>query len=95
MVKCLCQTPEKTFREILKCLVTFDRYDDINKLSIPCCLLAGQNDNNAPAKTMEKMSKKIKHSKFYEFDNVGHLVNIEVPQKTNEIISNFINSLKS
>ena len=91
--KSMSNIPEKTFREILKCLVTFDRYDEINKLSIPCCLLAGQNDNNAPAKTMEKMSKKIKYSKFYEFDNVGHLVNIEEPKKTNKIILNFINSL--
>ena len=93
-INSMANIPEKTYREILNCLVTFDRYEDIKKISAPCCLLAGNNDNNAPAKTMKKMSEKIKISEFHCFDNVGHLINIEIPEETNKIIFNFYESLK-
>ena len=92
-INSMANIPERSFREILKCLITFDRYGDIEKISSPCCLLAGNNDMNAPSKTMKKMSEKIKNSEFYSFDNVGHLINIEIPEETNKVIFKFYESL--
>ena len=94
-INSMANIPERTFREILKCLITFDRYGDIEKISSPCCLLAGNNDMNAPSKTMKKMSEKIKNSEFYSFDNVGHLINIEIPEETNKVIFKFYESLNT
>ena len=94
-INSMANIPERSFREILKCLITFDRYGDIEKISSPCCLLAGNNDMNAPSKTMKKMSEKIKNSEFYSFDNVGHLINIEIPEETNKVIFKFYESLNT
>ena len=93
-INSMAKIPEKTYREILKCLVTFDRYFEIEKLAIPCCLLSGKIDNNAPARTMQKMSLKIQNSQFHIFEKVGHLINLEIPEVSNTIISKFLNSLK-
>jgi len=44
--------PVDTYRAIMACLVTFDRRESLNTISVPCCLIAGGKDSNAPAVTM-------------------------------------------
>jgi len=83
--------PEDTYRAVLKCLVSFNRRDDIGSINQPCCLIAGSDDHNAPATTMQRLSEKLQNAQFHCVDNAGHLVNLEVPLVVNRIIEEFLN----
>ena len=93
-IKSMEKVPEETYKKVLECLVTFNRYDEFPLIKIPCCLIAGSEDNNSPSKTMLKMSKKLSDSEFYNIENTGHLVNLEAPEKTNNIIIDFLKRIK-
>lgn len=92
-VKSMENIPADTYKKVISCLVTFDRYNDISKINIPCCLISGSEDNNSPSKTMKKMSDKLSDCKYYNINNAGHLVNLESPKETNEIIVEFLENL--
>jgi len=86
----LSHVSEKTWRGILECLVTFNRRDDLASISQPCCLIAGSHDQNAPAKTMQKMSEKLTNAQFHLIEGAGHMVNQEAATQTNVIIDQFL-----
>jgi len=81
---------EKTWRGILECLVTFNRRNDLASISQPCCLIAGSHDQNAPAKTMQKMSEKLSNAQFNLIEGAGHMVNQEAAARTNDILEHFL-----
>ena len=81
-----------SYRQVISCLVTFDRRDDIERLACPVCLIAGSEDRNAPARTMERMAASIARSQFHVVEGAGHLVNLEAPGETNAIIENFLST---
>ncbi len=81
---------ETTWREILECLVTFDRRNDLGRIRQRCCLIAGAHDRNAPPRTMEKMAAKIPRAEYHLVETAGHLINLEEPELTNEIIGRFL-----
>jgi pimeloyl-ACP methyl ester carboxylesterase len=84
--------PVDTYKQVLKCLVTFNRRDELVKLDCPVCLIAGSEDTNAPAITMKKMSDKLPQSEYHELLGAGHLVNIEMSDDSNRIIRHFLNA---
>jgi len=81
---------ESTYRDVMKCLVTFDRRAALSEYQTPVCLIAGEVDQNAPARTLKKMSMKIPDVEFHMIPGAGHLVNLESPAACNAIISDFI-----
>ena len=89
-INSMSKIPIKTYKDIISCLVSFNRYRDFEKIDIPCCLIAGREDMNSPFKTMEKMSFKLKNAEFHCIKDAGHLVNLEAPDKTNKIILKFL-----
>lgn len=86
------QVPTDTYRAIMQCLIHFDRYADTGLIQQPCCLIAGSEDTNAPAPTMKKMANKLANARFFELEYVGHLLNIEAPQRCNQILHSFYRS---
>lgn len=90
-VASMAAVPEATYREILKCLVTFNRREDVKSLSQPCCLIAGSVDRSAPAKTMDKLSGNLPDAEFHCIEGAGHLTNLEAPDAVNGIIDEFLN----
>ena len=81
------------YRLALECLTTFNRRAEIAFIAQPCCLIAASLDQAAPARTMEKMSKKIKNSSYHVIDNCGHMMQLDKPEKTNKIIRTFLDKL--
>ena len=59
-------------------------------MRMPACLIAGENDTNAPHRTMQKMAEKMPNAEFHLIEKAGHLVNLETPQETNAIVENFL-----
>ncbi|MBW8636997.1 alpha/beta hydrolase [Hoeflea sp. WL0058] len=86
----MADVPVETYRAVLECLVAFNRRDGIANIDCPACLIAGGEDRTAPAKTMERMASKMREAEFHLVENAGHLVNVEEPEKTNQIISDFL-----
>ena len=78
------------YREVLSCLVTFDRRNQFASITNPVCLISGSEDHNAPARTMEKMAQQLVDVQYHDINGAGHLVNLEQPELVNEIITQFL-----
>ncbi|MGB1256004.1 MAG: alpha/beta fold hydrolase [Thiolinea sp.] len=81
---------ETSYRTILECLVTFNRYHETAKLAQPSCLIAGREDKTAPPATMQKMADKIQTAEFHVLEDAGHLLNLEAAETCNQILLAFI-----
>lgn len=86
----LASVAEETWRGILRCLVTFNRRNDLSLVAQPCCLIAGTHDRNAPARTMQKMAERLPRAEFHLIEDIGHMINQEAPERTNAIIGRFL-----
>ena len=86
----MADTPEATWRAILKCLTTFNRRDDLGAMTMPACLIAGSEDRNAPARTMEKMAEKMPDAEFHLLEGIGHMHQQEAPAEVNRIVEAFL-----
>lgn len=91
-IKSMSAVPINTYRQILKCLITFNRREELADIQCPVCLIAGSEDTNAPAATMKKMSDKLAISEYHELQGGGHLVNLEMSDDSNRIIRQFLNT---
>jgi len=89
-VASMAAVPEATYRAVLACLVTFNRRSEFATLRCPVCLIAGEEDNNVPVKTLQKMADSLPQATCHVIPAAGHLPNLEVPGKTNELLNNFI-----
>ncbi len=86
---------ETAFRQVVSCLVTFNRRADQHRISQPCCLIAGSHDTNSPARVMAKMADGLANATFHIVDQAGHLVNSECPATVNEILAAFFNRVEN
>ena len=86
---------ETAFRQVISCLVTFNRRADQHRISQPCCLIAGSHDTNSPARVMAKMADGLANATFHIVDQAGHLVNSECPATVNEILTAFFNRVEN
>jgi len=87
---CMGRVPGDTYRAAMHCLVTFDRRDNLGKITAPTLLIAGEKDNNAPPKVMEKMAGYIPGAEYVCISGAGHLANLERPTEFNNIVSQFL-----
>lgn len=87
---CMGRVPGETYRAAMHCLVTFDRRDNLGKITAPTLLIAGEKDNNAPPKVMEKMASYIDGAHYCCIGSAGHLANLERPSEFNELVSTFV-----
>lgn len=87
----LAAVPEATWRGILHCLVTFDRYADLSAVTCPTLVVGGALDQNAPAKTVEKMAAQIPDARCLILSNAGHMLHQERPDAFNAEMTTFLN----
>lgn len=91
-VESMSLVKNEVYRDVLACLITFNRRDSIASIQCPVCLIAGSNDSNAPAATMQKMESKFKTAEYNEVERAGHLVNLEKGSEVNKITKRFLQS---
>jgi 3-oxoadipate enol-lactonase len=94
-INSMAQISEQQWRNILSCLVHFNRRADIAKLMMPVCVIAGAEDTNAPAATLEKMAATCQSADFHSIESVGHLLPLEAPLAIAAILKKFIGNQKS
>jgi len=93
-IAAMASIPEAAYRQVLATLVTFNRRVDQHQITCPCCLIAGERDDNSPARVMQKMADGLPHATFHIVENAGHLVNSEAGDACNAIIADFIKGLQ-
>ena len=81
---------EAAYRTAMQCLVTFDRRDALPGISVPTLVLAGENDDNAPAAMMERMAVKIPGARFQVIPGAGHLAHFERPEAFRAALDAFL-----
>lgn len=89
----LADVPEATWRDILQCLVSFDRADELSRIVLPTLVVAGREDRNAPVKTMQKMAAAMSTAHFHVFEGTGHMINQEKPEAFNALLLQFLNKI--
>ena len=92
-VAAMAAIPKSTYRQVLATLVTFNRREDQHRITCPCLLIAGGEDDNSPARLMEKMALRLPDAALQVIENAGHLVNSEAPEACNPAIEAFLRRL--
>jgi 3-oxoadipate enol-lactonase len=87
------ELPESTFRAGLSCLVTFDRRADLASIGVPTLLIAGEEDTNAPLKTMTRMAEAIPGARLEVLSGIGHLAPLECPDRFADVVRRFLADL--
>jgi pimeloyl-ACP methyl ester carboxylesterase len=87
---CMSLVSPATYRRALEALVTFDRRANLERISVPTLLIAGEHDRNAPAALMKKMADAIPRSTYIEMKGIGHLQNLEAPDEFDGFLLNFL-----
>ena len=59
----------------------YDRLDEIEKIEIPCLVLAGECDRHITAESSKKTAQKISNSQYICYPNTAHLFPWEIPQQ--------------
>jgi pimeloyl-ACP methyl ester carboxylesterase len=93
LVRLMSQVPEATFRAAIRCLVTFDRRADLARIAVPTLLIAGEEDTNAPLKTMTRMAEAIPGARLEVLPGIGHLAPLECPDRYADIVRCFLAKL--
>ena len=94
-VAAMAGIPESGYRQVLQTLVTFNRREDQHRITCPCCLIAGGEDDNSPARVMAKMAEKLAAATFHVVETAGHLVNSEAADECNAVIDRFLGGLQA
>ena len=88
----MARTPEPVYRDIVRCLTTFDRRGDLGRVAQPALVLGGTHDQAAPAKTVAKMAAALPQATYREYP-VGHLLPLEAPEAIAEDLAAFLRGL--
>ena len=86
----MSSVPEATYRAALSAIVSFNRLDNLANIAVPTLCLAGEFDTNAPPAVMEKMASRIPNAQYECLPGVGHLGNLEAPDRFNAAVLAFL-----
>lgn len=91
----MSRVPEDAYRAAMQCIVTFDRRDALAGLACPVLVLAGAQDDNAPARMMQRMAAKIPGARFEIIAGAGHLAHFERPAAFRAAITDFLDAVRA
>ncbi len=88
-----------TFFEVLRWDMNFMQtvsppaVDRISEIDIPTLVIAAGLDHRDNLKVVDRLASDIKGAKKVEIPDVGHMLNLETPQKFNQIVHDFLITL--
>ena len=89
-IEVMSAVPPATYRAAVRCLVTFDERASLPSICVPVLCLAGEADQTAAAKVMERMAARIPGARFASLPGAGHLPNLETPAAFDTAILDFL-----
>ena len=93
LVKLMSEVPEATFRAAVHCLVTFNRRAELERIAAPTLMIAGEEDTNAPLKTMTRMAETIPGARLEVLSRTGHMAPLECPDRYAGVVRRFLAEL--
>jgi 3-oxoadipate enol-lactonase len=89
-VSLLAEVRQDAYRQAIACLVTFDRREALARIRTPTLLIAGEEDRNAPLRTMERMVTSLPRAAIEVLPGVGHMAPLEAPETFAQAVRYFI-----
>ena len=81
---------KRTVLDELRNLKGYNLIDDLDKVDIPCLIIAGQYDLLTPLRRSKTLHAKIPKSELHIIKNTGHLSMVERSQKVNKYLIDFL-----
>ena len=78
------------YKSAMMTLTQFDRRAALADIAVPCLLIAGDEDANAPAQMMEKTASKIAGAELVVLPQTGHMAPVENPNGFNRAVVGFL-----
>jgi pimeloyl-ACP methyl ester carboxylesterase len=88
-LRAMSEVPEATYRAALRCLTTFDRRAELPRIAQPALLVAGAEDETAPARTMARMAEAMPDARLVTLPT-GHMPHLEAPEALAREIGAFL-----
>ncbi len=82
--------PEATYRAALAAIVSFNRLENLARITLPVLCLACDEDKTAPPPVMEKMAGLLPNGEYRSLAHAGHLGNMEQPRAFNAALLDFL-----
>ena len=89
-VDCMAHVPDSTYRDMVLAMPGFDQRAALGRIAVPTLVLAGSQDQSAPADGMARMMGKIPDARFVVIEGAGHLAYVEQPDRFNEVLDAFL-----
>jgi 3-oxoadipate enol-lactonase len=86
----MSRVPPGTYRKAVAMLTTFDRREQLPRISVPTLVVAGSDDKVAPAAVMERMAAKIPGAEHVVLKGCGHLGPMDQPNEFNAALLAFL-----
>lgn len=86
----MARVPADSYRAALSAIVSFNRLAALGDVAVPTLCLAGELDQNAPPAVVEKMASRIAGAGYVCLPGVGHIANIEQPDRFNTAVLTFL-----
>jgi pimeloyl-ACP methyl ester carboxylesterase len=83
---------EVTYKDFVACN-TFDVMDRIRTIDVPTLIICGEKDMLTPVKYSQYLSNQIPSSQLVIFEECGHMVMLEKPDKFNTVLQQFLDNL--
>lgn len=71
----------------------FDMTDQLHKINIPVLVVCGAEDAMMPMKFSKSLHEEIANSQFQVLENAGHMVMLEQPELTADLLKKFMDEL--
>ena len=81
---------KESYLKTIEASLSFDRSNEVERISVPTLLLYGEHDRLTPPTIGEALSERIIGSEFQVIKNAGHLSNIEQPDIFNTKLLDFL-----
>lgn len=86
----MAQVPPQTYRKAIALLTTFDRRDALARIAVPTLVVAGSEDQIAPAAVMRRMAERIPGAGWALLESCGHLGPMDQPAAFNAALLAFL-----
>lgn len=89
-VASMAQISADAYRQALRALVAWDGRDRIAAISSPTLCVAGELDQTAPVRAMERLAALVPGAVVEVVPGCGHLVNLERPDELSRLLMRFL-----
>ncbi len=90
LVASMAALHKESYIKTVEATTLFDRTEELSKIAVPTQLIFGENDPLTTPEMGQTMADRIPGCEFHVVPVVGHLVNLEAPERFNELLLDFL-----